>query len=73
MLVIKKSLYIFLHLFLLDPSKTFSDDSRLSRLMRRLLKESDRDRRLNAAKQLKDYLRSSDGVKVNVLTNLYSC
>lgn len=46
-----------------DPSKTFSDDSRLSRLMRRLLKESDRDRRLNAAKQLKDYLRSSDGVK----------
>eukprot|EP00106_Octopus_bimaculoides_P021655 XP_014789097.1 PREDICTED: serine/threonine-protein kinase SMG1-like isoform X1 [Octopus bimaculoides] len=31
--------------------------------MRRLLKESDRDRRLNAAKQLKDHLHSTDGVK----------
>ncbi|CAI9728528.1 Hypothetical predicted protein [Octopus vulgaris] len=43
--------------------KSFTGDSRLSQVMRRLLKESDRDRHLNAAKQLKDHLHSTDGVK----------
>ena len=40
------------------------DDSRLSKLVRRLVKEEDRERKLTAAKQLKDYLLGPENIKV---------
>ncbi|XP_048245963.1 serine/threonine-protein kinase SMG1-like isoform X1 [Haliotis rufescens] len=50
----------------IEPGKTFTDESRLSKVMRRLLRDADRDRRLTAAKQLKDYLHTVEGGKAAV-------
>ncbi|XP_041362847.1 serine/threonine-protein kinase SMG1-like [Gigantopelta aegis] len=46
-----------------DPNKTFSDETRLSKLMRRVLRDSDKERRINATKQLKDFIHSAEGAK----------
>ena len=47
-----------------EPSKSFSDESRLSKYIRRVSRDSDRERRLSSAKQLKEYLKTQEGVKV---------
>ena len=49
-----------------DGSKAFVDDSRLSKLVRRLVKEDDRERKLTAIKQLKDYLQAYENIKVTI-------
>ncbi|OWF37806.1 serine/threonine-protein kinase SMG1-like [Mizuhopecten yessoensis] len=46
-----------------DSSRYFSDESRLSKYIRRVVREGDRERRLTAAKQFKDYLRTGEGSK----------
>ncbi|KAJ8319497.1 hypothetical protein KUTeg_004588 [Tegillarca granosa] len=46
-----------------NPSKSFSDETRLSKYMRRLMRDSDRERRLSTCRQLKDFLRTSEGAK----------
>jgi len=48
-------------------SKAFMDDSRLSKLVKKIGREDDRDRRITAAKQLKEYLKQPENVKVRVL------
>ena len=40
------------------------DDSRLAKLMRKIEREDDRERRLAAAKQLKEYLLQPENAKV---------
>lgn len=46
-----------------DSSRYFSDESRLSKYIRRVVREGDRERRLTAAKQFKDYLKTAEGSK----------
>ncbi|XP_070580922.1 serine/threonine-protein kinase SMG1-like [Ptychodera flava] len=55
-----------------DRSLLFNDDSRLSTLVRRITREDDRDRRLTAAKQLRDYLYQPENGKIisKVIDNL---
>ncbi|CAC5378702.1 unnamed protein product [Mytilus coruscus] len=47
----------------LEPSKSFNDESRLSKYIRRVSRDSDKERRLSSAKQLKDYLKTQEGIK----------
>ncbi|XP_048758488.2 serine/threonine-protein kinase SMG1-like [Ostrea edulis] len=47
-----------------DSTKAFTDDSRLSKYIRRVIRDGDKERRISSAKQLRDYLRTSDGVKM---------
>ncbi|XP_052059400.1 serine/threonine-protein kinase SMG1-like isoform X1 [Mytilus californianus] len=46
-----------------EPSKSFNDESRLSKYIRRVSRDSDKERRLSSAKQLKDYLKTQEGIK----------
>ncbi|XP_062590366.1 serine/threonine-protein kinase SMG1-like isoform X1 [Saccostrea cucullata] len=46
-----------------DSTKAFNDDSRLSKYIRRVVRDGDKERRISSAKQLRDYLRTSDGIK----------
>ena len=55
----------------LDPNKTFSDETRLSKLMRRVLRDGDRERRISATKQLKDFIHSAEGAKVSTFSVVY--
>ena len=48
-----------------EPSKPFTDETRLSKLMRRLQRENDRERRLLAVKQLNEYISNSENAKVS--------
>ena len=51
----------------------FGDDSRLSHLVKRVTKESERDRRLTAAQQLEEFLSSPDNYQVIVSGKLVFC
>ena len=42
----------------------FGDDSRLSHLIKRITKETERDRRLTAAQQLEEFLSNPDNYQV---------
>lgn len=42
----------------------FGDDSRLSHLVKRITKESERDRRLNAAQQFEEFLNAPENSQV---------
>lgn len=55
---------MLLNFILIDSTKAFTDDSRLSKYIRRVIRDGDKERRISSAKQLRDYLRTSDGVKV---------
>ncbi|ESO84130.1 hypothetical protein LOTGIDRAFT_229624 [Lottia gigantea] len=46
-----------------DGSRSFNDDSRLSKLMKRVIKESDKDRKISAARQLKEFLHTAEGFR----------
>ena len=46
--------------------KAFSDDSKLSSLVRRIIREEERDRRLTAISQLRDFLLISDNNHVRL-------
>ena len=47
-----------------DRNNMFGDDSRLSHLIKRITKESERDRRLTAAQQLEEFLNNPDNYQV---------
>ena len=47
-----------------DPSNMFGDDSRLSVIIKKIIKESERDCRLTAAQQLEEFLNSPDNYQV---------
>lgn len=51
-------------LYFSDRNNMFGDDSRLSHIIKRITKESDRDRRLTAAQQLEEFLNSPDNYQV---------
>ncbi|XP_077980517.1 serine/threonine-protein kinase SMG1-like [Glandiceps talaboti] len=55
-----------------DRSLIFNDDSHLSTLVRRITREDDRDRRLTAARQLREYLYQPENGKAisKVIDNL---
>lgn len=42
----------------------FGDDSRLSHLIKRIAKESERERRLTASQQLEEFLNNPDNYQV---------
>lgn len=46
----------------------FSDESRLSKLVRRVTREDDRDRRLTAIRQLKEFITLPENTKVGSRT-----
>ena len=48
--------------------KNFNDDSRLSRLVRRVCREDDRNGRVSAVKQLRDFLLQPENAKVGAVT-----
>lgn len=50
---------------ILDSGKAFLDESKLSKLMRRIFSSADRERRLTAARTLKDFILSPEGNKVD--------
>jgi len=54
-------------LFSCTDTKGFNDDSRLSKLVRRVIREDDRERKWSALKQLKDYLSQPENSKVNMV------
>lgn len=47
-----------------SDAKPFTDDTRLSKLVRRLCRDDDRDRRLTAGKQLREIMPLPENVKV---------
>lgn len=47
-----------------DPSNMFGDDSRLSVIIKKIIKESERDCRLTAAQQLEEFLNSPDNYQL---------
>ena len=49
---------------LLDRNNMFGDDSRLSHLVKRITKDSERDRRLTAVQQLEEFLNNADNQQV---------
>ena len=49
---------------LLDRNNMFGDDSRLSHLVKRITKDSERDRRLTAVQQLEEFLNNADNHQV---------
>ena len=53
--------YIFCFL---DRNNMFGDDSRLSHLVKRITKDSERDRRLTAVQQLEEFLNNADNHQV---------
>ncbi|XP_030068691.1 serine/threonine-protein kinase SMG1 isoform X4 [Microcaecilia unicolor] len=60
-----------------ERSLSYSDESRLSNLLRRIAREDDRDRRLATVKQLKEFIQQSDNKLVlvkqldNILTAIH--
>lgn len=53
----------FLHYFS-ERNNMFGDDSRLSHLVKRITKESERERRLTAAQQFEEFLNNPDNYQV---------
>lgn len=53
----------FMHYFT-ERNNMFGDDSRLSHLVKRITKESERERRLTAAQQFEEFLNSPDNYQV---------
>ena len=47
-----------------ERNNMFGDDSRLSHLIKRITKESERDRRMTAAQQFEEFLNSPDNYQV---------
>ena len=68
-------------LFYVSDGKAFSDDSRLSKLVRNVTREDDRDRRINNLRLLRDFIllpennktlsRSSDNLLAFLLDIIY--
>ncbi len=53
----------FMHCFS-ERNNMFGDDSRLSHLIKRITKESERERRLTAAQQFEEFLNNPDNYQV---------
>ena len=47
-----------------ERNNMFGDDSRLSHLVKRITKESERDRRLTAAQQFEEFLNAPENYQV---------
>lgn len=47
-----------------ERNNMFGDDSRLSHLVKRITKESERERRLTAAQQFEEFLSTPDNYQV---------
>ena len=63
--------YKILFFCLLDRNNMFGDDSRLSHLVKRITKDSERDRRLTAVQQLEEFLNNADNHQVvNIIIKL---
>ena len=56
---------------IVSDNRGFVDDSRLSRLVRRVTREDDRDARITNLRQLADFLASHENAKVNVILDQY--
>lgn len=50
-----------------ERSMSYSDESRLSNLLRRITREDDRDRRLATVKQLKEFIQQPENKLVNII------
>lgn len=50
-----------------ERSMSYSDESRLSNLLRRITREDDRDRRLATVKQLKEFIQQPENKLVSVV------
>ena len=63
--------YKILFFCFLDRNNMFGDDSRLSHLVKRITKDSERDRRLTAVQQLEEFLNNADNHQVvNIIIKL---
>lgn len=49
-----------------ERSMSYSDESRLSNLLRRITREDDRDRRLTTVKQLKEFIQQPENKLVRI-------
>lgn len=50
-----------------ERSMSYSDESRLSNLLRRITREDDRDRRLATVKQLKEFIQQPENKLVSTV------
>lgn len=50
-----------------ERSMSYSDESRLSNLLRRITREDDRDRRLATVKQLKEFIQQPENKLVSIV------
>lgn len=50
-----------------ERSMSYSDESRLSNLLRRITREDDRDRRLATVKQLKEFIQQPENKLVSAV------
>ena len=73
--VYNNSFFLKLSIIPESTGKSFTDDSRLSKLVRRLTRDDDRDRRITAAKQLKEFLQQPENNKVCICWKciMYEC
>ena len=55
---------VMIVMYISDHNKAFADDSRFSKFVKRLMREDDRDKRLTAGKQLRDFLLLPENAKV---------
>ena len=62
--VTQVSLSISFIIFFPERNNMFGDDSRLSHLIKRITKESERDRRMTAVQQFEEFLNSPDNFQV---------
>ncbi|KAK6170598.1 hypothetical protein SNE40_018955 [Patella caerulea] len=52
-----------------DPNKSFSDESRLSKLMRKVIINNDKERRSISARNLKEFLHTGEGHRATTKTS----
>lgn len=57
--------------FFSERSLSYSDESRLSNLLRRITREDDRDRRLATVKQLKEFIQQPENKLVGLFCSCY--
>lgn len=55
---------LFFLLLGLDRHSNAASDSRLSSITKRIIRETDRERRINAARQMEEYFSSPENVQV---------
>jgi hypothetical protein len=64
---LQHTVYVFI-----ERSMSYSDESRLSNLLRRITREDDRDRRLATVKQLKEFIQQPENKLVRIVGFEYS-